>query len=84
MKALIYFEAISTLALLIGLVVVNVIQPGVGITADPASLDTAAVKAYANTAESLSTVPPWSSFWRAASSAFCLPSSSAVFFLANS
>ena len=56
MKALIYFEVISTLALLIGLVVVNVLQPGVGINADPASLDTAAVKAYANTAESLSTV----------------------------
>ena len=54
-KALIYFEVISTLALVIGLVVVNVIQPGVGINADPASLDTAAVSAYASTAEKLST-----------------------------
>ena len=54
-KALIYFEVISTLALIIGLVVVNVIQPGVGINADPASLDTAAVSAYASTAEKLST-----------------------------
>src|SRR5512145_928482 len=35
-KALIYFELISTLALIIGLIVVNVIQPGVGINADPA------------------------------------------------
>jgi hypothetical protein len=33
---------------------------------------------------SLSTVPPCSSLFRAASSAFVLPSSSAVFFLANS
>jgi aerobic C4-dicarboxylate transport protein len=55
MKALIYFEVISTLALVIGLIVVNVIQPGVGINADPASLDTAAVSAYASTAEKLST-----------------------------
>ena len=50
-KALIYFEVVSTLALVIGLVVVNVLQPGVGINADPASLDTAAVSAYAATAE---------------------------------
>ena len=55
-KALVYFEVISTLALIIGLVVVNIVQPGVGINADPASLDTAAVAAYASTAEKLSTV----------------------------
>jgi aerobic C4-dicarboxylate transport protein len=54
-KALIYFEVISTLALIIGLIVVNTIRPGVGINADPASLDTAAVSAYASTAEKLST-----------------------------
>jgi len=56
MKALIYFEVISTLALVIGLVVVNILKPGVGINADPASLDAGAVGAYAKTAESLSTV----------------------------
>jgi len=55
MKALVYFEVISTLALIIGLIVVNVIRPGVGINADPASLDAAAVSAYASTAEKLST-----------------------------
>lgn len=55
-KALIYFEVISTLALVIGLVVVNVLQPGVGINADPASLDASAVASYTNTAEKLSTV----------------------------
>lgn len=54
-KALIYFEVISTLALIIGLVVVNIIRPGEGINADPASLDQAAVSAYASTAEKLST-----------------------------
>ena len=55
-KALIYFEVISTLALIIGLVVVNVLQPGVGINADPATLDASAVASYTNTAEKLSTV----------------------------
>jgi aerobic C4-dicarboxylate transport protein len=55
-KALIYFEVVSTLALVVGLVVVNVLKPGVGINADPASLDPAAVAAYAKTAASLSTV----------------------------
>jgi aerobic C4-dicarboxylate transport protein len=55
-KALVYFEVISTLALVIGLVVVNVLKPGVGINADPASLDPSAVSAYATSAENLSTV----------------------------
>lgn len=40
-KTILYFEILTTLALLIGLVVVNLIKPGVGINADPASLDTA-------------------------------------------
>ena len=54
-KALIYFEVVSTVALVIGLVVVNIIKPGVGINADPASLDAGAVSAYANVAEQMST-----------------------------
>jgi aerobic C4-dicarboxylate transport protein len=54
-KALIYFEVVSTIALIIGLVVVNIIQPGVGVNADPASLDATAVASYASTAEHLST-----------------------------
>ena len=44
--ALLYFEAVSTLALLVGLVIVNVVQPGVGMNIDPASLDQKAVAAY--------------------------------------
>ena len=55
-KALVYFEVISTLALVIGLVVVNVLRPGEGINADPASLDPSAVSPYATSAENLSTV----------------------------
>jgi aerobic C4-dicarboxylate transport protein len=55
-RALVYFEVVSTLALLIGLVVINVYRPGVGINADPATLDAKAVAAYTSTAERLSTV----------------------------
>src|ERR1039457_7247350 len=39
-KALIYFEIVSTLALIIGLVVVNVLKPGAGMNIDPNTLDT--------------------------------------------
>jgi aerobic C4-dicarboxylate transport protein len=44
--ALVYFEVVSTLALVIGLVIVNVIRPGAGMHIDPASLDAGAVSAY--------------------------------------
>ena len=45
--ALVYFEMVSTVALIIGLIVVNVIQPGAGMNIDPASLDTHGLAAYA-------------------------------------
>lgn len=45
-KALVYFEVMSTFALVIGLVVVNYWQPGASIQMDAASLDTKAVEAY--------------------------------------
>jgi len=38
-KALLYFEAVSTLALVIGLIVGNVVQPGSAFHVNPASLD---------------------------------------------
>src|SRR6186997_2425788 len=38
-KALIYFEVVSTIALVIGLVVINVMKPGAGFNVDPATLD---------------------------------------------
>lgn len=45
-KALIYFEVLTTLALAVGLIVVNVLQPGAGMNIDLASLDTKAVESY--------------------------------------
>ena len=45
-KALIYFEILTTLALLIGLVVANVVQPGVGMTVAPADLANAEVEKF--------------------------------------
>ena len=44
--ALIYFEVMSTVALIIGLIVVNLVKPGVGVNADPATLDAESVKQY--------------------------------------
>jgi aerobic C4-dicarboxylate transport protein len=55
-KALLYFEVVSTIALAIGLIVANVLRPGDGFNADPASLDAAAVAGYAKVAASQSTV----------------------------
>lgn len=49
-KALLYFEAVSTLALAIGLMVINVIQPGVGMNADVTKLDTKGLATYTATA----------------------------------
>ena len=50
-KALLYFEIVSTLALLVGLVVGNVVHTGAGFNADVASLDSKAVSAYAGAAK---------------------------------
>jgi aerobic C4-dicarboxylate transport protein len=44
--ALLYFEIVSTLALVIGLVVVNLLQPGAGMHVDAAALDTKSIAAY--------------------------------------
>ncbi|WP_392420990.1 dicarboxylate/amino acid:cation symporter [Edwardsiella piscicida] len=48
--ALLYFEIVSTIALIIGLVVVNVLQPGAGMNVDPNALDAKAVAVYADQA----------------------------------
>lgn len=55
-KALLYFEIVSTLALVIGLVVMNVVRPGDGFNIDPKALDPAATEGYAQKAKSLTTV----------------------------
>ena len=46
--ALLYFEVVSTLALIIGLIIVNTVQPGAGMHVDPATLDQTAIAAYAD------------------------------------
>jgi aerobic C4-dicarboxylate transport protein len=56
LKALLYFEAVSTLALVIGLVVVNTLQPGAGLHVNVAELDPKATRAYSEGAHSLSAV----------------------------
>jgi aerobic C4-dicarboxylate transport protein len=50
-KALIYFEVVTSLALVIGLVVVNLLQPGAGMNIDPTTLDSASVQVFANQAK---------------------------------
>lgn len=46
LKAIVYFEILTTLAMLIGLVVGHVVEPGAGLNVDPASLDKGAVAKY--------------------------------------
>jgi aerobic C4-dicarboxylate transport protein len=44
--ALLYFEIVSTISLIIGLIVVNVVQPGAGMHIDPAKLDSSKIASY--------------------------------------
>src|SRR5215813_8203778 len=53
LKALLYFEVVTTAALVMGLVVVKVVQPGAGINANPATLDIKAVQQYATSGKQL-------------------------------
>jgi aerobic C4-dicarboxylate transport protein len=54
-KALLYFEVVSSLALVIGLAIVTLVQPGAGFNADVTKLDTKALASYTTGAKSLST-----------------------------
>lgn len=56
LKALVYFEVVSTIALLIGLLVVNVTTPGAGINANPATIDTKGIQSYTAAAQHSSTL----------------------------
>src|SRR5262244_1461007 len=56
LRAIIYFEVVSTLALLIGLAVGNLLQPGAGLHIDPAHLDEKAIAGYVTGAKSLTVV----------------------------
>ncbi|MEQ1636849.1 MAG: dicarboxylate/amino acid:cation symporter [Methylococcales bacterium] len=56
LKALIYFEVVSTLALIIGLLVVHIIQPGLGMNIDADTLDTKGLSAFTDVAKTHGTV----------------------------
>ncbi|WP_315776358.1 MULTISPECIES: C4-dicarboxylate transporter DctA [unclassified Bradyrhizobium] len=56
-KALIYFEAITTLALIIGLTAVNLFQPGVGMNIDPATINSATIEPYVKQTAAVGFVP---------------------------
>ena len=53
--ALLYFEIVSTIALIIGLAVINIAKPGVGMNVDPASLDTSGISKYVESGAAQST-----------------------------
>jgi aerobic C4-dicarboxylate transport protein len=55
LRALIYFEVVSTLALVIGLVVGTVLKPGAGVGFNPATADVSSVASYTTASEHLST-----------------------------
>ncbi|HWR45044.1 dicarboxylate/amino acid:cation symporter [Sporomusa sp.] len=55
-KALIYFEVVTTFALVMGLFLVNWLQPGVGMNVDVSKLDTKAISAYTTAAKAQSSV----------------------------
>ena len=50
-KALLYFEVVTTAALIIGLTIVNTLKPGAGMHVDPASLDAASIAKYTAVAQ---------------------------------
>lgn len=50
-KAVLYFEAASTVALVVGMAVVNLVRPGSGMNVDPAKIDGAAIASYTNAAQ---------------------------------
>ena len=54
--ALLYFEIVSTIALIVGLVLVNVLKPGVGMNIDASTLDTKAIAAYTGPGKMTGTV----------------------------
>lgn len=54
--ALLYFEVVSSVALLIGLLVVNIAQPGAGMHVDVATLNTAGIAAYTQAGAQQSTI----------------------------
>jgi aerobic C4-dicarboxylate transport protein len=58
-RALVYFEAVSTLALIVGLVVAALVKPGAGFNVDPRTLDASAVASYAAKARHAGGISDW-------------------------
>jgi aerobic C4-dicarboxylate transport protein len=56
LKAIVYFEVVTILALVIGLAMVHLIKPGVGVNADPSKLDTTGLTQFTTDAGHLSTL----------------------------
>jgi aerobic C4-dicarboxylate transport protein len=57
LKAIVYFEIMTTIALIIGLIAVNVLKPGAGMNIDPASINTAAIEPYVKQTATVGFVP---------------------------
>ncbi len=55
LRALLYFEVVSTIALMIGLIVARTLEPGAGMNFDPATADVSSVASYTNASKSLTT-----------------------------
>ena len=56
LKAIVYFEVVTTLALVIGLIVANLWQPGAGLNVDPATIDAKSIQQYVAKAHEQSTL----------------------------
>src|SRR6476661_4823283 len=56
LKALIYFEVLTSVALILGLIVVNILQPGVGMNVDTRTIDTKSIQVYTTKAGQQGTV----------------------------
>jgi aerobic C4-dicarboxylate transport protein len=56
LKALVYFEVVTTFALVIGLIVINLWKPGVGMNVDPSTIDMKSIAAYTAKAHEQSTI----------------------------
>jgi aerobic C4-dicarboxylate transport protein len=56
LKALVYFEVVTTLALIVGLIVANTLQPGVGMNVDPTTIDTKSIQGFVAKSKEQSTL----------------------------
>jgi aerobic C4-dicarboxylate transport protein len=56
LKALVYFEVTTTLALIVGLIVANTLQPGAGMNVDPSTIDTKSIQGYVAKSKEQSTL----------------------------